>query len=54
MIALPPNKALNRTLNSLVQILVVPFGINLFGFDGARGAIPNRLTPIRWAVGAGE
>jgi hypothetical protein len=35
----------------LVQLIAVPFGINLMRFGDLGGAIRRRLSPIRWAAG---
>jgi hypothetical protein len=39
--------AMKRTLNSVVQMTAVVYGINLFRLGGVGGAIQRRLSPIR-------
>jgi hypothetical protein len=38
----PPNKGMQRILNSSFQLNGVPFGINLIGLSAFGGAIQNR------------
>jgi hypothetical protein len=41
---------MNRTLNSVVQLIAVLSGIHLLRLGGVGGAIQRRLSPIRWAA----
>jgi hypothetical protein len=48
-----PNKMMKNIVGSLDESNAVESGDNLFRLDDLGGAIPRRLSPIRWAAQGG-